>query len=66
MLWSDIARSTICGQIPGSVRRAKAPGYRVILVSDVLSSARQRVTARGPANEVIGQSPDSRPRREAR
>jgi hypothetical protein len=31
------ARITICGQIPGFVRRAQIPGYRVIHVSDVLS-----------------------------
>jgi len=38
-LWSEVARSTICGQIDGLVRCAQAPGYRVIRVSDVLSDA---------------------------
>jgi len=37
MLRSDVARTTIYGQIPGFVRRAQTPRYRVIRVSDVLS-----------------------------
>jgi hypothetical protein len=37
MLWSDVTRNTICGQILGIVCRAQTPGYRVIRISDVLS-----------------------------
>ena len=39
MLWSEVARSTIYGQIPGFVRRAQTAGYGVIRESDVLLDA---------------------------